>query len=390
MAITLTLGLLTGLSLCLTIWQWLAARRFPLHQLDPAAGNQPGVTLFKPLKGCDEHTVRCLESWFQQDYRGPIQVLLGVASEQDPACAPVQRLLATHAQVEARLVVCPNVLGVNGKVSTLIQLHRLARHNVLVVSDADVQVPAHLLAQAVLPLRDPQVGLVHCFYRLGHATTWAMRWEAFAVNADFWSQVLQGQTLWPLDYALGAVMVTPRAHLEKIGGFESLANFLADDYQLGHRLARNGARIELCPIVVDCWSPPLGWRQVWRHQLRWARTIRMSKPAPYAASLLSNATLWPALWFGFHPTVIAGAVFAACLGFRLATGMNLLKRMTRQPSPWHLLWLIPLKDVLQVFLWLMAFTGQRVEWKGVPYRIRRGGQFVKASTTIDKPEDMKK
>ena len=384
MAITLTLGLLTGLSLGLNGWQWLAARRFPLHQTGQATGDQPGITLFKPLKGCDEHTVRCLESWFQQDYRGPIQVLLGVASEQDPAYALVQRLLAAHPPADARLVVCPDALGVNAKVSTLIQLHRLARHDVLVVSDADVQVPANLLAQAVAPLHDPHVGLVHCFYRLLHATTWAMRWEAFAVNADFWSQVLQGQTLWPLDYALGAVMVTTRSHLEKIGGFECLVDFLADDYQLGHRIARNGARIELCPIVVDCWSQPLSWTQVWRHQLRWARTIRISKPAPYAASLLSNASLWPALWFGFHPTAITCAVLAVCLSLRIATGMNLLQRMTRRPSPWHLVWLIPLKDVLQVLLWLLAFTGQQVEWKGVSYRIHRGGQFLKTSAAIDK------
>lgn len=379
MAINLTLGLLTVLSLGLTLWQWLAARRFPLHQPGHTPSDQPGITLFKPLKGCDEHTARCLESWFQQNYRGPIQVLLGVASEQDPAWALVKQLLSVYSQADARLVVCPDALGVNGKVSTLIQLHRLARHEVLVISDADIQVPANLLAQAVAPLRDPRVGLVHCFYRLLNSTTWAMRWEAFAVNADFWSQVLQGQTLWPLDYALGAVMVTTRRHLEKIGGFESLADFLADDYQLGHRLARNGARIELCPIVVDCWSASLSWRQVWRHQLRWARTIRISKPAPYAASLLSNASLWPALWFGFHPTAIVGAVLAICLALRIATGMNLQQRMIRQPAPWYLVWLIPLKDVLQVFLWLLAFTGQRVEWKGVSYRIGRGGQLVKSS-----------
>ena len=380
MVITLLLGLLTGLSLALTGWQWLAARRFPLHLPGPVPDKQPGITVFKPLKGCDAYTRQCLESWLGQDYRGPIQVLLGVASESDPAVSLGQQLMAAHSQADVRLVVCPEALGANGKVSTLIQLHRLARHDLFVVSDADVQVPPNLLAQATAPLRDPQVGLVHCFYRLRTANTWAMRWEAFAINADFWSQVLQGQTLWPLDYALGAVMATTRSHLAKIGGFEPLADFLADDYQLGHRMARSGSRIELCPIVVDCCSPSLTWSQVWRHQLRWARTIRISQPAPYAASLLSNASLWPALGLGFHPSLIAGAALVVCLGLRIATGMNLLQRMNRQPSPWHLVWLIPLKDFLQIFLWLAAFTGQQVEWKGVRYRIGREGRLVKLST----------
>src|ERR1035437_635368 len=115
-----------------------------------------------------------------------------------------------------------------------------------------------------------------------------MQWEAIAINADFWSQVLQSRSLKPLDFALGAVMATRRRQLEEIGGFAPLVDCLADDYQLGNRIARRGHPIALSPVVVECWSAPMGWAAVWKHQLRWARTIRVCQPAPYFFSLLSN------------------------------------------------------------------------------------------------------
>ena len=128
-----------------------------------------------------------------------------------------------------------------------------------------------------------------------------MQWEAIAINADFWSQVLQSRSLKPLDFALGAVMATRRQHLQEIGGFAGLVDCLADDYQLGNRIARRGHSIALSPVVVECWSAPMGWAEVWKHQLRWARTIRVCQPAPYFFSLLSNATLWPLLWLIVKP-----------------------------------------------------------------------------------------
>jgi len=141
-----------------------------------------------------------------------------------------------------------------------------------------------------------RIGLVNCFYQLANPTTVAMCCEAVAVNADFWSQVLQGVSFRKLDFALGAVMALQRKCLAEIGGFRALADCLADDYQLGHRIAQRGYAIELSPVVVQCWSAPMHRRQVWRHQLRWARTIRVCQPLPYFFSILANATFWPLVW----------------------------------------------------------------------------------------------
>ena len=200
-----------------------------------------------------------------------------------------------------------------------------------------------------------------------------MQWEVIAVNADFWSQVLQSRSLKPIDFALGAVMAIRRQQLREIGGFDALVDCLADDYLLGNRIARRGYSIALSPVVVDCCSAPMGWASVWKHQLRWARTIRVCQPVPYFFSLLSNATLWPLLWLILQPAAPV-CVFALCCWLtRIMTALNLEQRLTQGRILIALGWLVPVKDLLQTAIWLLAFLGNRVEWRGRQMRLRHDG-----------------
>jgi len=392
------LGILALLSLVLTLWQWFVARRFPLHQRVSDNSFAPAVTLLKSLKDSDTATENCLRSWFAQDYAGKIQILFGVASEEDPVCEVVRKLTQEFPARDAQLIVCGPLSGANAKVSKLAELGKLAKHDVLVISDADVRVPPDFLANAVAPLRELDVGLVNCFYRLANPATLAMQWEAIAINADFWSQVLQSQSLKPLDFALGAAMVTRHKQLEEIGGFQSLADCLADDYQLGNRIARKGHRIALCPVVVECWDPPMNWRTVWKHQLRWARTIRVCQPAPYFFSILSNAGFWALLWLAWGMTVAvqnSGFLFfdhgfefdiasppgvtaaIVCGLIRLLVAYDLQHRLTRSTAHVRYFWLVPIKDLLQAAVWLCAFAGSRIEWRGQRFTLRRDGTLQK-------------
>ena len=381
-----TLAALAALSVFIGLWQFLAALRFPLHRRHAPLAAPPAVSLLKPLKGCDAETAACLTSWLTQDYPAPVQILFGVASPADPVCELVRDLLARFPRADAQLVICGEALGANAKVSSLVQLERLARHPILVVSDADVRVPPDFLAQAVRPLADPAVGLVNCFYRLANPANLAMHWEAVATNADFWSQVTQSLTLQPMNFALGAVMLTRRAQLDEIGGFTAVVNHLADDYQLGNRIARQGHRLAICPVMVECWSGPLTWSEVWAHQLRWARTIRICQPLPYFFSILSNATVWPLLWLAVAAvtasdlqalaTPLLGT--ALCLAFRIASARVLLTRLageTRDPSP---AWLAPVKDLLQAVIWALAFLGNHIVWRGIRYRVAADGRLMPA------------
>ncbi len=348
-----------------------------MHQRVSQSAYTPPVTVLKPLKGLDANLIACLRSWLTQEYSGPVQVLFGVASPDDPACGVVRQLLAENPLFDAELVICPESLGINGKVSSLIQMQRRAKHDVMIVSDADVLVPRDFLLNAVAPLRDHEVGLVNCFYRLANPTNLAMHWEAVAVNADFWSQVLQGRSMQPQDFALGAVMATRRDDLEKIGGFESLADYLADEFQFGNRIARlAGKRIALCPVVVDCLSPPMTWREVWSHQLRWARTIRACKPAPYFASILSNATVWPLLLSVVQPGRWSLAALGGCLALRVVSANSLQKRLGSVPGQARFWWLPPVKDLLQFPLWAGAFTGQHVTWRDQRFQLQSDGRLV--------------
>jgi ceramide glucosyltransferase len=372
-------------------------------------GSFPAVTLLKPLKGADEFTESCLRSWLAQEYGGEVQILFGVASADDPACVVVKKLLTEFPQRDAQLVVCPERLGANAKVSKLAQLEPLAKHEIIVVSDADVRVPSDLLMNLVTTLNEDgahgvtrptseRVCIVNCFYRFGSPTTLAMRWEAVAVNADFWSQVLQGASFRRLDFALGAVMAIRRKALDDIGGFRVLVDYLADDYQLGNRLARRGHRIEICPVVAECWTSPMGWGEVWRHQLRWARTIRVCKPLPYLFSIVSNATLWPLLWAAaVMPSMVRAtsgsfsrssislalplpwALICAAVFFlvRLLVADDLQRRLTPSHTRFSNFWLVPVKDLLQAALWVGAFTGNLIEWRGERYRLCRDGTMTK-------------
>ncbi len=378
--LNLTLAVLAALSGVLTAWQWFAARKFPLHRNIAAENFAPAVSILKPLKGCDDTTAASLASWFKQNYAGPIQILFGVAAAGDPVCQIVSRLIAENPNFPAQLVVCENLAGANAKAAKLAQLEKLAAHELILISDADVRVPPDFLASFVAPLLDEKNALVNCFYRLANPATAAMRWEAVAVNADFWSKVLQSQNLRPLDFALGAAILVRREALNEIGGFASLANCLADDYQLGHRFAKNGRRIALCPVVVECWEAPQNWKRVWKHQLRWERTIRVCRPLPYFFSLLANASLWPLLWLGvaavsgkFRCVLPAAVVF---LLLRIVLAQDLQRRLTPERKLISPFWLVPVKDLLQTALWLGAFLGDTVEWRGRKMKLRRDGTLT--------------
>lgn len=375
------LATLALLSLGLTLWQWLAAKDFPFDRRVTLDSPTPPVTLLKPLHGADDYTEGCLQSWFAQDYPGPVQILFGVAHADDPAALLVNQLMKKYPQCDAQLVVCSETLGANPKVSKLAQMFERARHDIMVLSDADVFAPAACLRNLVAPLADAKVGIVNCFYRMKPPATAAMRWEAVAVNADFWSQVLQARSLGTLKFALGATLAVRRDALRDVGGFNALVDCLADDYELGRRVAAGGHRIEFCPVVNECRESPRGWRATWRHQLRWARTIRVCQPTAYFASILSNATLWPLAWLMVQPSTWAAKSVVALLIVRVITAADLMRRLTQRPVDVADLLVVPLKDLLQAALWVGAFVGNSVEWRGENYRVQSDGGLSRGRET---------
>lgn len=356
------LGILACVSFALYLWQFLLGMRFHFNSPTSAASFPP-ITILKPLKGCDAETETCLRTWLEQDYPAPVQVLFGVASEDDPAVELVRNRLRSD------VVVCKERLGPNAKVSTLAQLEPLMRYDISIISDADVAVPKDFLRQIAAVFEAQRPALACCLYKLSGGK----RIEAFMINSDFWSQVLQSIALKPMNFALGAAMIITREALEKLGGFRALVECLADDYQLGNRAE---GKVVLCPTVVECRSSPITWRQMWSHQIRWARTIRVSQPVPFFFSILSNPTVWPVAW-----TVASGAWIHGCaiLTLRSLGGALLERKLTGRFNAASI-FLAPFCDFLRAIFWALAFLGNRIYWGGRTFRVSRGGKLTPERT----------
>lgn len=375
MILTSLLAALAGLSFALGLWQWWAGRRFSIWRRGSDRSFSPGISVLKPLKGCDAQTAACLESWFAEEYAGEVELVFGVAAADDPVCEVVRGLMAKYSDKKAELVITNPVLGANAKVSTLCYLVKKARFDHLLISDADVYIPHDFFSEVVGELRDEQVGIVNCFYIQAGAQTLPMRMEAMAGNADFWTHVLQAIALKPMDFALGAVMALRRRDLEAAGGFEALVDYLADDYELGNRVAANGRKLAISTVPVECRSEAYGWRDVWEHQVRWGRTIRVCRPVAYFFSILGNGTVWPL--FALLGAGMTGRwIFGMMLVARMLAAISNYARLTRRWEWWVAL-VTPLQDLGQALVWIVSFLGNEVVWRGERYRVHRSGKLTR-------------
>ena len=373
MDIDSVLGGICLVSFAVLLWQWWEAARLPLHQRLQKTPYAPDVTLFKPLKDCEPRTMECIASWLEQDYPGNVQILFGVADPKDPVLPELERLLKRYPAFHADIILCTENLGANRKVSSLIQMSRKANGEVWIVSDADILAPKDLVRNIVQPLSDPQNGAVNCLYQIVAPSGFAMSLEKIGVNADFWSQVAQSLRLAEQNFCLGAVMAVNATVFRETGGFEPLANMLADDYHIGNRIHHSGKKIVLSSLVVDSIAHQANIREVWSHQLRWARTICFERPVSYGLSIISNTTFWAVLWLicGSHSSryIIAGGV----LLIRVLAVADLQRRLALDWRACRSSVLVWLKDLFQFMIWLCAFCGNQVEWRGQRFRVRKGG-----------------
>jgi ceramide glucosyltransferase len=342
----------------------------------PLSEGAPGITVFKPVKGLDQETRECLESFLSQDY-DPYQVIFGVAAADDPVATLLEELRrnAPEGRVEVRL--CPKNLGHNPKVSTLRQLEPYARFDLMVVADQDVKVGPDFLGRVAGAFRDPAVGLVSCPYRAGPGESLGSVLEALTISADFIPSVAAAQGLEGIRFALGAAMAFTRAALNRIGGFAPLADYLADDYQLGRRIHEAGFTVGLISYVVETVNPRLSLGAYLAHQQRWTRTYRVCRPGGYLAYGITHAlvlSLLVALLSGGAPWAWGLAALALALRLGLAWFSERLCLRGALPLPMFLL--LPLKDLLAFGLWLSSFLGNEVVWQGRRYVLSREGRLT--------------
>ncbi len=367
----------------------IAARLFLRERRGPRAEFAPGISILKSLKGLDPGMMDAFRSHCRQEYAGEFELLFGVSSLGDPAAAAVTALAAEFPMLTIRLVECPERLGTNGKVSTLAQLARHARFEILLINDSDITVGPHYLERVVSCFATPAfaqeaaeglrpqatpVGLVTALYR-GHALgTLASRLEALGIATDFIPGVLLSKWIeGGLHYGLGSTLAVRRDVLEKAGGLLALVDHLADDYEMGARVSRAGYGVALSAEVVETNVPAYAWRGFIDHQLRWLRTVRDARPGGYLGLIFTYGFAWAllnALASGLSPV----SLWLLGLSFflRLAQAMTVSAEVLRDHEVLANLWLLPLRDAVAIGLWVAGLAGDTIVWRGEHFFLKQG------------------
>jgi ceramide glucosyltransferase len=354
----------------LCLWGARSFRRTTRRVLPSFA---PPVSILKPLRGTDPDIYESFRSHCLQDY-GEYEIIFGVSDPQDEAVLLVEQLRREFPERKIRLIVCREVLGANMKVSNLVQMLAQAEHEYIVVNDSDIRVPKDYLRRIMAPLASPAVGMVTCMYRGQASKTLASKLEAIGISTEFHPGVLAARQLeGGIHFALGSTLGISRAALQAIGGLEPLLDYLADDFELGRRVSAAGLRVELSPVVVDTHLPAYSFREFLQHQLRWARSTRHSRRRAYAGVVVTFAIPWAilAVLFSHGATwawILLIAVCVARLAVALAVGWGIL----RDRQVLRDLWLVPLRDLIGLGVWIGSYTGRTVAWRGDQFVLKDG------------------
>ena len=413
----------------------VAARIFLRERRGVKTTFAPDVSILKSLKGLDPGMMDAFRSHCRQNYAGEYELLFGVSSPDDPAAAAVQKLAAEFPERVIRLIECAERLGTNGKVSTLVQLARHARYDVLLINDSDITVGPQYLERVAARFAfddssgakaqfqgepstarlkscpdtscttthssvDPPeasfqngsgrapVGLVTALYRgRAHGAFWrggglGSRLEALGIATDFIPGVLVSKWIeGGLHYGLGSTLAVRREALEKAGGLLALVDQLADDYEMGARVTRAGYRVALSTEIVETSVPAYAWRGFVDHQLRWLRTVRDARPAGYAGLIFTHGFAWAlvnVVASGLSPV----SLWLVGLSFflRLAQAMTVGAEVLGDHDVLAYLWLLPLRDVVALGLWIAGFSGNTIVWRGERFALK-DGRLVKMERT---------
>ncbi len=352
---------------------FLSDRRKQLKPAPLPENQFPPVSILKPLKGVDPNIWESFCSHCEQDYP-QFQLIFGVSDPTDPAIKVVRNLQAKYPNLPIELIVCDRVLGTNIKVSNLAQILPVARHELLLVNDSDIRVPPDYLRNTIAPLADASVGLVTCLYHGVAAPTLGSRLEALGIGTDFVPGVLSARFLEKgLHFGLGSTLVFRRHDLVAIGGFEALVDYLADDYELGRRIAATGKRVELSAAIVTTNLPAYTLRQFFQHQLRWSRTIRDARRWGYAGLLFTFGLPWAlATLLAARGAAWAWGLFALTFAARLAVGFVAAVVVLHDRQIFRNVLLLPPRDLIAPFVWAASFIGNRIHWRGEVFDLKDG------------------
>ena len=344
----------------------------------------PPVTLIKPLYGTDRELERNLESFCRQNYPS-YEILFSVRDENDAAVPIVRRLQKDFPSLPIRLLFTGPPLYLNAKVHAMEDLLKAAAHEILVVSDSDVQVGEEYLRSVVAPLADQKVGLVTCLARgVPGRTIWSLL-ESLSMNTQFFAGVITAKLLVGMEFALGPTMAVRKQQLREIGGFAQLGDYLADDFVLGELIAKAGYQVVISKDIPNHLFSGEAMGDSLRHRLRWERSSRCSRPAGYVGQIFTHSLpLALLLWLcapagNFYVLGLIGVCLAARALLAWIVGWKALGDSSLRRN-W---WLVPVADLLSFAIWCWAFIGNEIVWRGARFRVLKGGKLMPIGTDLE-------
>jgi ceramide glucosyltransferase len=360
---------------CLAIYSGLAYF-LRLRRLPPVDRSfAPPVSILKPVRGLDHGAYENFASFCALDYPD-YEILFAVADSDDPVIPIIENLRKDHPRQAIRLIVGVEQLGITLKTNSLVRLAHEARHELLVINDSDVRVEQDYLRDVVAPFADPKVGCVTAFFRSMTEGGLAADVDAVGVPTDSSASTLVAKTLGSLDFALGWTMATTKTRLAEIGGFESLVNHHSDDFALGNEVFKRGYRIELMRKPVWMVFPRETWGDLFKHELRWSILLKNLRPGGYAAMAMTFGLPWAMLVTVLAPTFSAAlSYWGAYLALRLAVAWTIGVWGLHDPVVRKRIWLVPVRDALNLCVYVASFFSNTVRWRGIAYRVQ-GRSFV--------------
>lgn len=363
-------------SVCFYCCAIYAAFAFFKHPHPINTDFHPPITILKPICGLDNNTYENLASFCRQDYPA-YQIIFSVRDSQDPAIVVIKQLLNDFPKLDIQLVVCSSIIGPNLKISNLANAAVFAKYEILLLADSDIRVGSDYLQRVVQPLQDDSVGVVTCLYR-SLADGWVATLEAVGTTCEFHSGVLVAHQLASgINYAFGSTIVIKKQVLAAIGGFEAIADYLADDFQLGYLPAQAGYKIVLSDYIVEHELNAISVTDAIKHQLRWARCIQVSRPWGYRGLIFTYGVVASLMLL-----IAAGGSSLAWLGLSIVWVMRLIMSWVvgvvylKDPITKKFFWIVPLYDLFRFAIWCWGFVGNTIEWRGQRFKLSKDGKLI--------------
>lgn len=372
-AFTLLLLTLVAGSLVFCLLAIEGARRYQMKQ-PPELRQAVPISVLKPLAGVDEGLEENLRSFFEQDYPH-FEILMAVATEDDAALPVARKLAEQYRHVPSRILIAGEPPYPNRKVRSVHVMVEAASHDLLVMSDSDIRVTGNMLRVVAAEFQDPKLALMTCPYRAVPGNSFWSRMEAVMMNTEFLGGILTARLVEGMRFAVGPTMVCRRKAVDVIGGFETLKNFLAEDFVFGQRVSEAAMGVGLSSFVVEHRIGTSNFATNAEHRLRWVRSTRRSRPAGYLGQVFTYpiplGLLLCAVSKEYWPVLAIGVMLR--MGNAWQTAVSILN----DPLVRNRFWLVPLQDSISFLFYLAGFVGNTIQWRGKAFFLKKDGTFTR-------------